>query len=141
MSTDKIIRELVASMRVPRELGPEVFKSSEQRQAEWNEISSKKLLREQGRNLIEVIAHRVQALEAELKEGESLAVFCDAGKESILVRAFEFPTWHLAIVSGLDENGNQTYRIENIQDVKLTCKVVKSDKKAARIGFTLPPNQ
>ena len=114
------------------------FESPEQRQAQWNEISTRNLLREQGANLIAVITDRVKSLEAALQADETLAVYCDAVRNRIRVQRFEFRTWHLAIVCGLDEEGNQAHRIENVQDVKLTCKIIKSGKKSNPIGFALP---
>jgi hypothetical protein len=77
-------------------------------------------------------------LEESLQEGESLVVYCDAGWERIRVESFEFPNWHLAVVSGLDDEDNKTYRIENVQDIKLTCKILKSSVKTTTIGFVLP---
>jgi hypothetical protein len=107
-------------------------------QAKWNAIAMRDMVAQQGRNLVEVITARVKDIEAGLNEGESLVVYCDAGKEQIRAESFEFPTWHLEVVSGLDDQGNRAYRIENVQDIKLTCKVVKSPKSAPKIGFILP---
>jgi hypothetical protein len=106
--------------------------------AKWNAIMMRRMVEQQGENLVAVISERVKCLEATLQTDESLVVYCDAGKERIRVESFEFPNWHLAVVSGLDEDGNKTYRIENVQDIKLTCKVVKSTVKTTTIGFVLP---
>jgi hypothetical protein len=119
----------------PTDIGP----GREQMQARWNAIEMRDLWRSQGKNLVAVITERVRKLEANLKEDEELVVYCDAGLERIRATEFEFPTWHLAIVSGLDENNNPTQRIENVQDIKLTCKVLKTSKAArTKIGFTIP---
>ena len=77
-------------------------------------------------------------IEASLQPGESLVVFCDAGKERIRAHSFTFPNWHLAIVEGLDDEGQRTVRIENVQDIKLTMKIVSSPKKSEPIGFITP---
>jgi len=97
--------------------------------AEWTAIMMRQMVAQQGANLVAVIQAKVKALEESLQEGESLVVYCDAGKERIRVEAFEFPSWHLAIVSGTDEESNKSYRIENVQDIKLTCKALKGVPK------------
>jgi hypothetical protein len=96
------------------------------------------MVAQQGRNLVEVITARVRDLEAGLQPGERLTVSCDAGKEQIRVEGIEFPNSYLAVITGFDDNGNRTYRIENVQDIKLTCKIVKSQGTGAKIGFVLP---
>jgi hypothetical protein len=106
-------------------------------QARWTAIMMRNMVAQQGKNLVEVITERVKTLESALQDGESLVVFCDAGQEQIRVEGFEFPNWHLAIVSGTDAQDNKSYRIENVQDIKLTCKVVKGVEKKP-IGFILP---
>jgi hypothetical protein len=118
------------------------MKSQEEIQAQWNTIETRRLYQEQGRNLVEVIKARIQTLEARLKPDQELVVYCDAGRDRITVKEFEFPTWNLSVMTGVDENGNETYRIENVQDVKLTCKVLKSTKQPQHpIGFVLPPEK
>ena len=100
--------------------------------------SDAKAVAQQGHNLVAVIQEQVKQLEATLQEGERLIVYCDAGREQIRVETFTFPNWHLAMVGGFDDQGNRTRRIENVQDIKLTCKIVKSQQKSAKIGFILP---
>jgi hypothetical protein len=136
MSIDKIRQDIIGNTL--RDINPELHKSPEQRQSEWNQISMRNLQREQGKNIISVITERIQKLEAGLKEGEALVVYCDAGRDRLILKEIEFPTWNLAIMSGTDENGNYTHRLEGVQDVKLTCKVMASTKKSAPIGFALP---
>lgn len=113
-------------------------RNPEESQAQWNAIAMRNMVAQQGQNLVEVIKTRVTDIEAKLQPGESLTVYCDAGKDQIRVESFEFPNWHLAVVAGLDEHGNRAYRIENVQDVKLTCKIVKSPQVGPKIGFVLP---
>jgi len=112
-------------------------------QAKWNATEMRNMHRQQGENLVKVITERVKMLEAALKDGEELAVYCDAGPEQLRVQSFDFPTWNLAVIVGLDANGNQTHRIENVQDVKLTCKTLAIPVNAERrpIGFSLPPKE
>ena len=86
--------------------------------AEWTADMMREMVAQQGENLVAVIQEKVRTFEANLQEGESLVVYCDAGKERIRVDTFEFPTWHLAIVSGLNDENNRTHRIENVQDIK-----------------------
>jgi hypothetical protein len=109
-----------------------------QETGEWVAIMLRKTVAQQGHNLVTVIQDQVKQLEATLQEGESLIVYCDAGQERIRAQTFTFPNWHLAIVAGLDEQGHRTCRIENFQDMKLTCKIVKSAVKSPEIGFVLP---
>ena len=96
---------------------------------------------QQGRNLVKVITEKVRYLESGLQPDEQLIVYCDAGRDRLRADAFEFPNWHLAIIAGLDDDNNRTYRIENVQDIKLTCKVVKSGQSGPKIGFVLPPEK
>jgi hypothetical protein len=129
------LRDLVPRMPVMPDIK---VRNIPKESAEWTAIMMREMVAQQGENLVAVIQVKVQTLEASLQEGESLVVYCDAGKEQIQVESFEFPNWHLAIVSGLDDQNNRSYRIENVQDIKLTCKIVKSQQKAAKIGFVLP---
>lgn len=107
---------------------------------EATEIAMRSVVREQGRNLVVIITERVKTLEANLKDDEALVVFCDAGRDRIRVKEFEFPNWHLAVVSGIDDDGNQTQRIAHVQNIELTCKVCKRQPnvKVTTIGFILP---
>jgi hypothetical protein len=105
--------------------------------AKWNAIMMRQAVAQQGENLVAVITARVKEWETKLKEGEALVVYCDAGRDRVHVESFEFPNWHLAIVVGLDDEGNRAYRIENVQDIKLTCKILKGAPKNP-IGFILP---
>ena len=56
-------------------------------------------------------------------------------------RPSSFPNWHLAVVSGLDDENNRSCRIENVQDIKLTCKILKGQPRKKPIGFILPKGQ
>lgn len=117
-----------------------VVRNTEEIQARYNANEMRNLHRQQGENLVKVITERVKMLEAALQADEELAVYCDAGHEQLRVQSFEFPTWNLAVMVGLDANGNQAHRIENVEDVKLTCKVLKSVTADRRpIGFAVPP--
>ncbi len=137
---DEFMKEVLRSVspRVDKSFYEAVRHSPEEMQAKWNAIAMRNMVAQQGKNLVEVIQARVKDWEAALQPGESLTVYCDAGKEQIRVEGFEFPNWHLAVVSGLDDHGNRAHRIENVQDIKLTCKVVKSQRKEPKIGFVLP---
>lgn len=113
-------------------------RSPAEMQARWNGATLRELHREQGKNLVDVITARVKSLQDGLQPGEVLAVYCDTGSERITVSGIEFPTWNIAVIVGTDENGNATYRLEAVQDVKLTCKVLASTSKRNPIGFKLP---
>jgi hypothetical protein len=127
------------AMSAQSDLGSYVSRESAQRvQAEYNAIAMRDLHAEQGKHLVNVITKRVQQMQEALKEGETLAVYCDAGGERIKVLALEFPTWNLAVLVGTDSLGNVSHRIENVQDVKLTCKILKGEKERRPIGFTFP---
>ena len=114
-------------------------KSNEQRQAEWNASAQRDLHREQGKNLVTVIQARVAQLQAQLQPSQELVVYCDAGRDRIRVSQFEFPTWNLAVMIGVDDDGNETQRIESVQDIKLTCKIMGTSAGERRpIGFRIP---
>ena len=112
----------------------------ERRAADWNAIAFRELMAQQGFNLTSVIKKRIEDLEEKLEPGEELAVYCDTGRDRIRVQSFEFPNWHLGILSGYDEFGNATQRIANIQNIELTCKVMKTNppSRPPKIGFVLP---
>ncbi|HLK64470.1 MAG TPA: hypothetical protein VKU19_13585 [Bryobacteraceae bacterium] len=137
---NELMKQVLASVspRSDERFYEAVRRSPEEMQAKWNAIAMRNMVAQQGQNLVEVIKARVTDLEAKLQTDESLSVYCDAGKDQIRVESFEFPNWHLAVVAGLDEQGNRAYRIENVQDVKLTCKIVKSPRVGSKIGFVLP---
>jgi hypothetical protein len=139
-STSEIVRRMTMENRAVEEIARAARYNPQENQAKWNAIALRDLWAQQGENLAGVIQERIQTLEENLKAGEELTVYCDAGRDRIRAHNFEFPTWHLAIVSGLDDDGNLTERIANIQNIELTCKVVKtgSDKTGSKIGFILP---
>jgi hypothetical protein len=145
MPFDDPLKDLVSASSAYRNLMPQMpdlskipLRNIPKESAEWTAIMMRQMVAQQGENLVAVILAKVKALEANLQAGEALVVYCDAGKERIRVERFEFPNWHLAIVSGLDEEDNRAYRIENVQDIKLTCKIVKGLPKKNSIGFVLP---
>lgn len=138
-AVERLRREEMGTSRLMDQLSAMRGPSREESQAKWNAIELRQMYSEQGRNLVQVIKSRVEQLQSSLMVDEELAVYYDAGGERLRIHAFEFPTWNLAIAVGFDGNGNIVHRIESVQDVKLTLKVMKSSsKKRAPIGFALP---
>jgi hypothetical protein len=94
---------------------------------------------EQGRNFAEVIKKEVQKLEVEANANGLAAAFtCDGGFELITVRSFEFPTWNIAIIRGVDKNGDSTHRVIDVKELRLTGKLIKGPAKRSPIGFRMP---
>jgi hypothetical protein len=83
---------------------------------------------------------QLQAMQKALKEDDELVVLYHAGTETVRVMELIVPSWHVAVLSGLDSAKNLTRVISPFESLQLICKVMKAQPgaKPSRIGFVLP---
>jgi hypothetical protein len=83
---------------------------------------------------------QVQGMQKALKEDEELLVLFHAGAETIRVLEFFFPSWQVAVLTGVDNAKSTTRVISGVESLQLVCKVTKAAPGAApaRIKFVTP---
>jgi hypothetical protein len=83
---------------------------------------------------------QVQAMQKALKEDEELIVLLHAGGETVRVLEFFFPSWQVAVLTGIDKDKSVTRVIAAVESLQLVCKVAKAAPPAtpARIKFVTP---
>jgi hypothetical protein len=83
---------------------------------------------------------QVQAMQKALKEDEELIVSLHAGGETVRVLEFYFPSWQVAVLTGMDADKSVTRVIAAVESLQLVCKVAKAPPAAApaRIKFVTP---
>jgi hypothetical protein len=83
---------------------------------------------------------QVQAMQKALKEDEELIVLFHAGGETVRVLEFFFPSWQVAVLTGIDNDKSVTRAISAVESLQLVCKVAKAAPGAtpARIKFVTP---
>jgi len=83
---------------------------------------------------------QVQAMQKALKEDEELIVLFHAGGETVRVLEFFFPSWQVAVLTGIDPEKAVTRVISPVESLQLVCKVAKAPPGAApaRIKFVTP---
>jgi hypothetical protein len=87
---------------------------------------------------------QVQAMQKALKEDEELIVLFHAGGETVRVLEFFFPSWQVAVLTGIDTGIDKdkpvTRVIAAVESLQLVCKVAKAAPGAtpARIKFVTP---
>ena len=86
------------------------------------------------------ILSQLQAMQKALKDDEELVVLFRYGGETIVVREVYFPTWQLAVLSGIDPNKSTTRVISPVDALQLVCKVarVPGGNKPFRVGLIAP---
>jgi hypothetical protein len=83
---------------------------------------------------------QVQAMQKALKDDEELIVLFHAGGETVRVLEFFFPSWQVAVLTGIDSDKSTTRVIAAVESLQLVCKVAKASPAAtpARIKFVTP---
>ena len=83
---------------------------------------------------------QVQAMQKALKEDEELIVLYHAGGETMRVLEIFFPTWQVAVLSGIGGDKSTTRAISAVESLHLICKVAKTAPGAApaRLKFVAP---
>ena len=94
-------------------------------------------------NLGAAILGQLQAMQRALKEDEELVVLLQAGGVSLRALEFYFPSWQVAVVTGIDNDRsdtNVTRVVAPVESLQLVCRVVKAPPpaKPTRIGFVAP---
>lgn len=83
---------------------------------------------------------QMQAMQKALKEDEELVVLFHAGAETVRVLEFFFPSWQVAVLTGIDRDKSVTRVVAAVGSLQLVCKVSKSAPglAPARIKFVTP---
>jgi hypothetical protein len=83
---------------------------------------------------------QVQAMQKALKENEELIVLLHAGGETVRVLEFFFPSWQVAVLTGIDKDKATARVIAAVETLQLVCKVAKAapGAAAARLKFVTP---
>ena len=91
-------------------------------------------------NLGADLVAQVQAMQKALKEDEELLVFFHTGGETVRVLEFFFPSWQVAVLTGIDKDKSVTRVIAAVESLQLVCRVAKAPPSAtpARIKFVTP---
>lgn len=83
---------------------------------------------------------QVQAMQKALKEDEELLVLFHAGGETVRVLEFFFPSWQVAVLTGVDNAKSTARVISAVESLQLVCKVAKAapGASAVRVKFVTP---
>jgi hypothetical protein len=83
---------------------------------------------------------QVQAMQKALKEDEELIVLFHAGGETVRVLEIFFPSWQVAVLSGVDKDKAAARVIVAADSLQLVAKVARTAPPAtpARIKFVAP---
>lgn len=81
----------------------------------------------------------IERLQSSLKPDEQLQVFYTNGAEIIRVGHIYMSSTNVAVVSGIDSEGNPTQVISHFHALQFVSKIVKVDQKAekTKIGFSV----
>jgi len=87
-----------------------------------------------------VMLAQVQAMQKALKDDEELIVLLHAGGETVRVLEFFFPSWQVAVLTGIDKDKSLARVVAAVESLQLVCKVAKATPgtAAARIKFVTP---
>jgi len=91
-------------------------------------------------NVGSILLAQIHAMQKALKEDEELAIWFASGTEKIRVMEIYFPSWKLAVLSGLDAERTLSRVVMPVEAVQLIAKVVKVSPgaKPARVGLVAP---
>ena len=83
---------------------------------------------------------QLQAMQKALKEDEELAVSVHAGGETVRVLEVYFPSWQVAVLTGVDKDMSITRVVAAVESLQLVCKISKPAAPTApsRIKFVTP---
>jgi hypothetical protein len=83
---------------------------------------------------------QLQAMQKALKEDEELIVLFHTGGETVRVLEFYFPSWQVAVLTGIGGDKATARVISPVESLQLVCKVAKTVLPAtpARIKFVAP---
>jgi hypothetical protein len=91
-------------------------------------------------NVGSTLLAQIHAMQKALKDDEELAVWFQNGAEKIRVMEIYFPSWKLAVLSGLDPDRVLSRVVTPVESVQLIAKVMKvaAGAKPARVGLVAP---
>src|SRR5438445_13410248 len=94
----------------------------------------------QADNIGSIILGRIGAMQRALKEDQELVVWFENGTEKIRVIEVIMPSWHLAVLSGLDADRPRTRVLSPVESLQLVTKVMKLQPgaKPTRVGLVTP---
>jgi hypothetical protein len=92
----------------------------------------------QSDNVGATILGQIQAMQKALKEDEELIVLASAGVETLRVLEIFLPTWKVAVLTGIDTEKLVTRVVCPVEQIALTCKVLKATAKPTRIRIIAP---
>ena len=83
------------------------------------------------------IANVIEELQANLAQDEELLVYYSNGVESVRMLHLYMSSTNVAVISGVDAEGNQARVVAHFQALQFVCKVVKvgTEKPKIKIGF------
>ena len=83
---------------------------------------------------------QVQAMQQALKDDEELIVQFHCGADTLRVLEFYFPSWQVAVLTGVDKDKAVARVIAAVESLQLVCKVAKTVPPAtpARLKFVTP---
>jgi hypothetical protein len=88
----------------------------------------------------QTLLNQVGAMEKALKDDRELVVVCTVGPESLRVLEIYLPTWHVAVLTGVDPDRTVTRVISPVESLQLVCKPVPvaAGAKPARLRIVAP---
>lgn len=89
-------------------------------------------------NIGATIIGQIQAMQKALKEDEELMVLVSGGVEVLRVLEIFLPTWRVAVLTGIDTEKIVTRVVCPVEQLTLTCKVLKTTAKPARVRIVAP---
>ena len=91
-------------------------------------------------NVGATILGQIQAMQKALKDDEELMVLCSAGMEMLRVLEIFLPSWRVLVLTGIDPEKTITRVVCPVEQVQLTCKVMKAppNAKPSRIRIIAP---
>lgn len=71
------------------------------------------------------VLSQLQAMQKVLKEDEELVISFHAGQEKLRVLEVYFPSWHVVVLTGVDDKRAITRILSAVDAVQLVCKIGK----------------
>lgn len=93
-----------------------------------------------GDNVGSVILGQIQAMQKSLKEDQELVIVCATGLGTLRVLEIYAPSWHVAVLTGIDPDRTVTRVICPMESLQLVCKpmAVQPGVKAAAVRVVAP---
>ena len=94
-------------------------------------------------NLGNIVLAQIHAMQKALKEDEELVVWFENAAGKIRVMEIYFPSWKLAVLSGLDADRALTRVISPVESLQIVAKVAKvaTGSKPVRVGLVAPKGE